>query len=722
MVAPRRGGRQADGFAVLGLDVVTRLGEHQRNLCPPVTPARAAVLALPPPVVLPLLWAPGAAIGRSEALAAWADLVGGGDGAAPVVDLSQDRRLLAVILRSLKEAGIQGLVLLGARDQPGLGRELACRWEGALWREGEGPWSWCTAAAAATATGTTAWARDLPRLLHDDPAPVVPLAEGVVRLRSGAEPPRGVQLALVGLGETEDPSLVVQDMERRGLEARAYALDPGRAAGSGSGLVPPAGLFGTAPGERIRARWLGYWRSLGHEAAFRDAVLGLEPDVEERLFTPAEARPHRARLFAVAGLDGAGKTTQAEALGAYLLTGASGASGPIGVSGANGANGAGRGLRCAVLKLYRQGAFLELADELGGRTRRGAPLAAFRVSRIIKLIDTLRVYRDALGPALAACDAVVVDRYVETHVAAAASQLGWDLRRHPLLGLLPPPDRTFWLMSSPAAALGRLRARGERLSADEHPIGLEGYARAFDQLVDPTRDRLLDTAAPQADNQELIARVALACLPGSSAAAVSDALSAGPLLWASEVTVPRVSPPAPVRVRRSTPARAIIGGPGGGQGGEKDGGHDGENDGGEGTAVVLAEELLELAALLRQELGQEPGDAVPRGLWAEAYAAQLVLDVRTSQAERVTVPLWPTALGRTAGFADPPMLAMLAELERLLVPLVTIDAWYPAHPDDHAGRMLRLFARGDVAQRRLLDAYNRALAEEAAARGWPRAP
>src|SRR5690606_10936282 len=113
------------------------------------------------------------------------------------------------------------------------------------------------------------------------------------------------------------------------------------------------------------------------------------------------------------------------------------------------------------LKLYRQGAFLELAGELGARTRRGGPLAAFRVSRIIKLVDSLRVFREHMAPALRDCDVVVMDRYLETHVAAAESQLGWELSRHPALALFPRADRTICLGIPPAAALRRLSARTE---------------------------------------------------------------------------------------------------------------------------------------------------------------------------------------------------------------------------------------------------------------------
>ena len=589
-----------------GLDVVARLADHQANLSPGERGGGAVLLALPTPRILTALLGARVAALRASWIAAWAERLGGGDGPLPVVDLDADRRRLGALLAELAGGGVERLLLLGARDRPAFAREVSCRWPGGL-----------------GVAGAPDLAPDLSAALHDG-AP--PLAPGVV---------------LVGLDGDDLP---------RG-DARVYARDPARLAGDAHGFLPPAALFATERGDRLREAWRAHWEARGFGADVRAAALGLDAELEARLHDPAAASPppKRARLFAVTGLDGAGKSTQAAALRDALRA---------------------SGRSACVVKLYRQGAFLALADELSARTRRGAPLAAFRVSRVVKLVDSLRVYRDVLHPALAAHDAVVANRYVETHVAAAASQLGWDVSAHPLLAIFPPAARTFWLRLAPEEALRRLRARGERLSADEHAAGLAGYAAAFAELARGPCDVVLDALAPEAANAERIAAEALAGLPPPG----------------------RARPLGPVAAATGAAARATR------------------------IAVTVGKsepgsDVVALSAVLRESLGAAAA-ALPASFWIEAQATQAVLDARTSGAAVSAVPLWPEALARMPLCRD---LVVLDELGRLLEREVRVVAWRPLAPDDALAALIAPAAAG---RRRFVDAYNAALAAVAAERGW----
>ncbi len=569
------------------VDVVRDPAAHQVNLRPPVHPTRTAVLALPRPALCRRLVPDVFAARRAAELASLAAEVGGGDGPAPIVDLEEGT--VEETLAGL--GGVRRLVVYGAVDQPGFARAIACRWPGGLELRGS-----------------------LLSPLMDDPAPVVWLAPDVARVSGGPRPDARVVLtACVDGPQGTHP----------------YALDPSRTRGPWSGCVPPRGAH--APWAEV----------FGHEVV-RDAVLGLDPELERRLAPPRDARaPIAARVYVVTGMDGSGKSTHARRLADTLEA---------------------RGVRTAVLKIYRQGAFLELADELSGRTRRGAPLSNFRLSRVVKLVDSLRALRDAVLPAGQACGALVMDRYLETHIAAAETQLGWDLRAHAALRAFPPADRVCWLELPFGQALARLADRGERLSADEHPAGLAGYAESFAAQAGGPGHLRLDARAPFAANAASIAAHVLdAAPPGGRAVDVPIA---------SAPSRPR---PGPTRVVVGRfPDRPQLG------------------------AGVLALRALVDAA------------AVPEQLWIEAYAAQLVLDLRAGAPDGACVPVWPAALRRLW-----PDLESLAELTRLLEAEAEVESWTP-----EPGPFFESFC-AVAAARRLAEATARATRDVALADAWP---
>jgi dTMP kinase len=602
-------------------DVVAALAAHQQNLVPDPAPARAAVIALPPPALVALVGATGHAAVRAAELAELAAERGGGDGPLPIVDLAAPGAALPARLVQLWDAGIRALVVHGAADRLGHARAVAARWPGAL-----------ALAASASLDG-----------LH----------------AAGPAPRRLGDRVLVPIDATADPARA----RDHGAAAWPIAVDPDARLGAWRGAVPPEALAGTPDAAAIRARWDAWWTAHGRPDVVRAAVLGLDPALEADLRTAATApaaapAPRRARLIAITGIDGAGKSSHVARLAAALRD---------------------RGARVTVLKLYRQGAFLELANQLGARTRRGAPLAAFRVSRVIKLVDSLRVFRDHLAPAIAACDAVILDRYVETHVAAAESQLGWDLAAHPALAPFPAADLRCWLELDPELALARRAARGEPASADEHAVGLRGYARVFARLAAAggAADLRLDAGAdPETNAAELAARA----LPLVTGTGDADRSSLAP---------PMAAPPG-------RPIVASV------------------HVGAAADRAALGADVLALRAMLAAWCGSV-ADGVPEAFWLEAYAAQLVLDARTEARPRAAIALWPAAIAAMPGHAD---LGALAELERLLDPLIEVASYDP-RPETYEPAWRGLGATAAAAVR-LARAYVARLEAVAAVRGWPR--
>ena len=596
------------------LDVVAELAAHQQNLVPEEVSSRRVLLVLPAPALCGLVPVEGDAGVR-----ALADQHGGGDGRLVIVRLSGR---VTTTLSALWERGVRELIVYGARDQPGYARAVRYRWAGALEVLAD---SWLDA-------------------LFELRAPIRVLAPGVVRVAPGVAAPTDAACVLAAVDGDEDP----RDVAAQGPHVWPYAIDRARALGAWSGVVPPAARFGTRRGGELRARWDAYWTARGHDVV-RPAVLGLDPALEADLREPGvPIAPHRARLIAITGIDGSGKSSHAARLGTTLRS---------------------QGARVRVLKLYRQGAFLALANELSARTRRGAALAAFRVSRQVKLIDSLRVYRDHVAAALSACDAVVFDRYVETHVAAAESQLGWDLAAHPALAPFPPPDVECLLQLDPDIALARRAARGEPASADEHAVGLRGYAEVFARLAAAAGAMVLDAGAPEDDNaRAILARVAV--------------VRSG----AGLVELPNT---AAARVALEGPRAVTIGG-----------------------EATLGAEVLALRAQLAAWCGVS---GVPEAFWLEVYAAQLVLDVQTG-APGDALALWPGAL---AAMADHGELDVLRELAHMLAPLVEVTHYDPrAEPYEPTFRAL---GATEVAARRLARDYATQLERIATERGWARA-
>ena len=582
-----------EGFEMSSLDVVAKLTDHQQNLTPKPRQPYAVLLALPPPLLCTLIATDLFRQRRQYALSLWAMRLGGGDGPMAIIDLAVHHQSLAEIMADLVTQNIEIIYLYGAEDQPGFTRTLQFRW----------PFEY----------------RYLPKeteLQRNDLDPLQPTrsinsdyALDSIELCSPC--PATSSLRLLPLTASSNPIEVTASQQ-----TPCYAYDPQRRLGSSNGIAPPEALTGNAFSNALIQQWKTYWCQQGYSSALTSALLGLDTLLEQRLQQPTtrqrQSPSPKASIFVITGIDGTGKSTHAELLKQRLRK---------------------LGITTKTLKIYRQGAFLELANELSGRTQLGAPLAAFRVSRIVKLIDSLKVLRDDILPLQTACDVLIMDRYLETHIAAARSQLTWDIKNHPIIQAFPPALRSFWLQLEPDIALQRILERGDTPSADEHSVGLQGYAQEFAELATTDQDIVLNSRDSLQDNASKIASNVLSVLNHN----VPPIETARPF----KASLPQ-------QAKRRERCQIILGYPV-------------DND-------LLNNEIFSLREFLKQQIGLTQA-AIPEAFWLEAYAAQLLLDVRCSHSQQVSVSLWPAVLAEMPIFKD---ISMLLEFDRLLHPLCYI--------------------------------------------------
>jgi dTMP kinase len=194
---------------------------------------------------------------------------------------------------------------------------------------------------------------------------------------------------------------------------------------------------------------------------------------------PAAAPRPRAKIFAVCGIDGSGKSTHARALAEAL---------------------AARGLRAATLKIYRHGVFHETVTDLTRRTDGARNLHLWRMERLAKVFDSVKCYTSRVAATLADHDAVVFDRYVQTHFAAGTGRCHWDPFARELLAVYPPADHVFFLDVPVPTALARIGERDAR-TVDENSYMLGRYRAMLLAMCGEGMTRL-DGEAPFAENHQ----------------------------------------------------------------------------------------------------------------------------------------------------------------------------------------------------------------------------
>jgi dTMP kinase len=151
------------------------------------------------------------------------------------------------------------------------------------------------------------------------------------------------------------------------------------------------------------------------------------------------------KLISMAGVDGAGKTTQARLLGRWL----SDCGHTVAIEAPPGPS------------LVRR-TLAELAGQLGLGDYHD--VFGAEVTHLVTAFQRLRDWVDRVVPAIPANEWVVTDRSALCHYAAASADgatNGSDLRL--VLGQLPRPDLILYLDLAPEQARGRLTARGSGL-------------------------------------------------------------------------------------------------------------------------------------------------------------------------------------------------------------------------------------------------------------------
>jgi dTMP kinase len=205
---------------------------------------------------------------------------------------------------------------------------------------------------------------------------------------------------------------------------------------------------------------------------------------------PAIARPRRGLLVAFEGIDGAGKTTQAELLAARLrAAGLSVVSAKEPTSGPHGAR-----LR---------------ASASTGRLSPEEELAAFEADRREHVAQVI-------GPALARDDVVIVDRY---YFSTAAYQGARGLDPEAILArnerFAPEPDLLVLLDLPVDVALERIRRRGGDGNLFERRETLVACARIFARLDRPYLLRI-DASRPSEEiHGQVVARLDIGALLAS---------------------------------------------------------------------------------------------------------------------------------------------------------------------------------------------------------------
>ena len=188
----------------------------------------------------------------------------------------------------------------------------------------------------------------------------------------------------------------------------------------------------------------------------------------------------RGRLITIEGVDGAGKTT--------LATGLQRALSLAGVQ----------------LRLLREPGGVQTSEAVRALVKDPALTVGARTEALLYAAARAQLVQEALEPALARGEWVLLDRFVDSSLAyqGAGRELGIEAVRELNLfatgGLTP--DRTLLLTLDPASAQARADARGEAPDRLEQE-GADFFARiaaAYQQLAEaePQRIRVLDASLP----------------------------------------------------------------------------------------------------------------------------------------------------------------------------------------------------------------------------------
>jgi dTMP kinase len=188
----------------------------------------------------------------------------------------------------------------------------------------------------------------------------------------------------------------------------------------------------------------------------------------------------RGRLITIEGLDGAGKSTLADALRGEI---------------------AARGLR---VELLREPGGVELSERIRALVKDPSLAVSPRAEALLYAAARAQLVAERLEPLLEEGMIVLLDRFIDSSLAyqGAGRSLGVEQVRAINLfatGLLEP-DRTLLLRISPAAGRARQHERAhepDRLEREDESF-FASVASAYDELAraEPERIRVIDASQP----------------------------------------------------------------------------------------------------------------------------------------------------------------------------------------------------------------------------------
>jgi dTMP kinase len=198
----------------------------------------------------------------------------------------------------------------------------------------------------------------------------------------------------------------------------------------------------------------------------------------------------RGTLITIEGLDGAGKSTLAQALERELTA---------------------RGER---VRLLREPGGVEVSERIRALVKDPALIVSPRAEALLYAAARAQLVDELLAPLLADGALVLLDRYVDSSLAYQGAARGLGVERVREINSFATgdlaPDRTLLLALSPAAGRARQAQR------DESPDRLEGedaeffarVARAYDELATAERERIRVLDASQAPERVLAEAIA----------------------------------------------------------------------------------------------------------------------------------------------------------------------------------------------------------------------
>lgn len=205
----------------------------------------------------------------------------------------------------------------------------------------------------------------------------------------------------------------------------------------------------------------------------------------------------RGKLVTIEGLDGAGKTTLADALAAEIAA------------------------RGHAVETLREPGGVALSERIRGLVKDPSLAVAARTEALLYAAARAQLVEERLAPLLAQEKIVILDRFVDSSLAYQGGGRELGIGEVRAINLFATgnvqPDRTLLLRVSPAA--GRARQEGRALAHDapgpdrlerEGETFFQAIADAYEELaqVEPERIRVIDASQPPA----VVLREALAAV------------------------------------------------------------------------------------------------------------------------------------------------------------------------------------------------------------------